>query len=934
MRSIPLLLLCPIILLLPGAATTALAADPAPLTLDERIACRTAVEQVYRRHRIWPPQNPGAKPPLAAVLPQEAVQAQVERTLRLSSALGSEWRRPVTDRELRAELARIWRDTRNPELLRDLSRSLGDDPYLLAECLARPLLVDRLARSYFAAGERSGQALDGWLEERATALPIAGGTRPGDYRDFALPALAEAGAGPVDEWQPTAALPEGVGGISVVWTGSEMIVWGGGRDTGARYDPATDTWRTTAALGAPSARSRHTAVWTGTEMIVWGGCGQSFNFCELGSGGRYDPATDSWAPIASAGALTRRLHTAVWTGTEMIVWGGCRTGSFGNNACEIELGDGGRYDPDADQWTLASTVDEPGPRQFHSAVWTGSEMIVWGGTPNTGPTVGASGGRYHPATDTWSATSLAGAPAPRASHTAVWTGAEMIVWGGCDNSICASGNNPLADGARYDPVTDDWSPVAAAGAPVARTEHTAVWTGGEMIVWGGQGTELARLASGGRYDPAADAWSATPEADAPPGRAGHRAVWTGSEMIVWGQLDEFNRKSGGRYDPATDSWAPTSLNDPRRARERHAAVWTGAEMLVWGGDTIGGGPSGEGDRYDPATDSWTPMSDLGEPANRKHGFSAVWTGTEMIVWGGQSGTSLFETGGRYSPATDSWQPTSTAGAPDARAYAAMAWTGTQMIVWGGATLSAFESASGGRYDPATDGWTATSMVDAPPASTFPSGVWTGDELIVWGGLGGGSDLVTGGRYRPDTDSWTAISTTGAPPGRHFHSAHWTGEEMLIWGGMEGNLDAGTYFADGARYSPALDAWTPIPAAGAPGARIWHASVWTGGELLVWGGCHGPANCGTAYADGGSYSPTTGEWAPTPAASAPSARSKHTGVWTGDRLIVWGGLADSYGSYTTTGGLLGPETSPPPTPSQIFADGFEEGDMSRWSVTAP
>jgi hypothetical protein len=99
--------------------------------------------------------------------------------------------------------------------------------------------------------------------------------------------------------------------------------------------------------------------------------------------------------------------------------------------------------------------------------------------------------------------------------------------------------------------------------------------------------------------------------------------------------------------------------------------------------------------------------------------------------------------------------------------------------------------------------------------------------------------------------------------------------------------------------------------------------------VVWGGCHGPANCGTAYADGGLYSPAAGEWAPVAAASAPSARSSHTGVWTGDRLIVWGGLADSYGSYTTTGGLLALGPS-----AVIFADGFEDGGMDAWSARSP
>ena len=75
------------------------------------------------------------------------------------------------------------------------------------------------------------------------------------------------------------------------------------------------------------------------------------------------------------------------------------------------------------------TNGAPDPREDYTAVWTGSEMIVWGGWD--GFNALDSGGRYNPSTDSWVATSFSGAPAPRANHTAVWTGTEMIVWGGC-----------------------------------------------------------------------------------------------------------------------------------------------------------------------------------------------------------------------------------------------------------------------------------------------------------------------------------------------------------------------------------------------------------------------------------------------------------------------------------------------------------------------
>ena len=57
-------------------------------------------------------------------------------------------------------------------------------------------------------------------------------------------------------------------------------------------------------------------------------------------------------------------------------------------------------------------------------------------------------------------------------------------------------------------------------------------------------------------------------------------------------------------------------------------------------------------------------------------------------------------------------------------------------------------------------------------------------MIVWGGYVGGIGVSnTGGRYNPSTDSWTATSTTNAPAARDFHTAVWTGSEMIVWGGV-------------------------------------------------------------------------------------------------------------------------------------------------------
>src|ERR1044071_2062747 len=144
----------------------------------------------------------------------------------------------------------------------------------------------------------------------------------------------------------------------------------------------------------PSARSGHSAVWTGSEMIVWGGRGAGG--LRLNTGLRYEPATDSWTALTTTGAPPARSgHAAVWTGTEMIVWGGANPA--------VDLNDGGRYDPVSDSWRSLSVSNAPSPRHGFTATWTGSEWIIWGGI--AGANIVNTGARYNPRTDAWTAVS-------------------------------------------------------------------------------------------------------------------------------------------------------------------------------------------------------------------------------------------------------------------------------------------------------------------------------------------------------------------------------------------------------------------------------------------------------------------------------------------------------------------------------------------------
>ena len=331
-------------------------------------------------------------------------------------------------------------------------------------------------------------------------------------------------------------------------------------------------WSQTSQAAAPVERRDHSMVWSGSEIIVWGG--HVGAFAETDTGGRYDPVTDTWSAMSREGVPARSGHTAIMAGNEMFVWGGNTNTGF-------------RYDPGTDTWMAMSTINAPSSRRLNVAIWTGTEMLVWGGASPADQALD-TGGRYDPMTDTWNPMSTENAPSPRVGMAYAWTGAELIVWGGVDSTVAGT---TLTDGARYNPVTDTWTPMAigdATGGP----ELVAAWNGYEMVVWNGGLPSFidgngypAKTATLRMYDPLTDSWRATANLCEPYLGAGEvHAHWTGSRLFVWS-----NDENGGYfYDPASDSWdAIDSFGGPS-ARSGAASAWTGGRFVLWGGQAPSG----------------------------------------------------------------------------------------------------------------------------------------------------------------------------------------------------------------------------------------------------------------------------------------------------------------------------------------------------------
>lgn len=357
---------------------------------------------------------------------------------------------------------------------------------------------------------------------------------------------------------------------------------------------------------------------------------------------------------------------------------------------------------DAGSWSLIPS----GPTNISlPAAWTGREMLVaQGGCCGELGSVNLSA--FNPATGTWR--QLPATPlTSRSGAVGAWTGTEMIIAGGQASADgLAEHAAPAVDGAAWNPATGVWRRIAPMPVPLPEGGFaTAVWTGREMLVWAARsggvdslGQTIPGIQVVLAYNPFTDRWRELPASNLAP-REDPVMVWTGRELVVWGGLS-FRRATaygdGARLDPATNTWRRLPPA-PVPARGLAAAVWSGREVLLWGGAT-GFGPTsqvGQGAAFSPATNTWRalPLS----PLRAKSMPSGVWTGRLFLVVGGAAGATMPVPGpgaAAYNPATNSWTALPIApdypatewgptGPASQRAGAIGAWSGTSAMFVGG-----------------------------------------------------------------------------------------------------------------------------------------------------------------------------------------------------------------------------------------------------------
>jgi class 3 adenylate cyclase len=362
-------------------------------------------------------------------------------------------------------------------------------------------------------------------------------------------------------WMRTGLIGNREGG-SVVWSGKEMLVWGGTLsefDSLARAierDPETRAFYER----NPQVKEQHlrSDLQRRQDLVK-----------DHPYGAAYDPSANSWQPLPDGPLEVRRRHSSVWITPEMIVWGGV-------SASGSPLADGAAFDPSSGKWRPLPAAPLAGGADS-VAVSNGQEMLVWV-TSNDGATAGTDTAAYDPVANTWRP--LARSPVSnRENPRGVWTGREMVIWPGS-----------AAEGAAYNPQTNTWRSISTPNEIGSTPSDGITWTGSEVVFLDSQLGRGKSDGSGVAYRPANGAWRRV--ALAPNhGEPLAFSIWSGKDLLAWVQADgSASKVKGAAYNPKSNTWRSLGKHafydqplptDAGIWDERYEAVSTGDQALIW-----------------------------------------------------------------------------------------------------------------------------------------------------------------------------------------------------------------------------------------------------------------------------------------------------------------------------------------------------------------
>ncbi|MEN9826129.1 MAG: hypothetical protein RI953_1874 [Pseudomonadota bacterium] len=773
----------------------------------------------------------------------------------------------------------------------------------------------------------------------------------------------------VTDFSPTPRANAGVSGrrITTVTPSRNLVAVFGGENNGTPiadggiYDISTNAWISMQGEGAPSPRIKPSVHFiSDTEVLVWGGLARTdlgYEFA-LGDGAIYNMTTHQWRKMSEVQAPSPRYgHVGIWSGgntPEFVVLGGARPG-------DVFLDSGARYSPATDTWlptpsltipASGSTPEKRGEFAFAGSVHTRldnqlnqkGKIIVFGGKAGRGEFL-RKGFVFDLDSNSVSQQRIGLAPISGVAdlylnptvfvdgdgsstkhHFFVVAGSASEISSDIEPRILIAqyhdGQVKTDDGTNYTYTSLDktflspWlSWYTSGGKPIYTCcEDWLAFNdnNGKTFVMNGTVTHDSSVYTTVQTSTLASGRTINATTQVPQSKLFQSFNITydaGTNNFTFGRID-------GQPNNATSN----RPNGPNGIFDVNEPVWdTISKQLIFYGarstDTInakdalsgwytaGATQNLGGWLYNTASKTWNQLPmETGSLVSR---FSAP----NFLLNG-----KFFQLGGYRAE-----------GSPAAYVYKFDGImidhrsnpTATPTALLNTSTAIDFD------YSPLSD-WTKSSFNGASTCQNTD-----GTKLMFVGGKRLSTRTVT------DVDATTAhtqkqvildstttppslsyASATDSPGVRHLPTVVSTNMGCFVWGGysapgttlsntVEEIADASAPLANGALFDFSSGNWSPSASTGAPSARLAAHGVWTGSEVLVWGGLTAPRmnlDSDVVAPKGVSlYNPTTNQWRSLPAtAEEPRFRATERPVWTGRHMFLWKSRNQDYTWYFTHG----------------------------------
>jgi hypothetical protein len=357
-----------------------------------------------------------------------------------------------------------------------------------------------------------------------------------------------------------------------VWTGKEMLVWDSPRRMLA-LDPENNAWRTIAMTLPRGRISPQRLLRSpsGTVLAVYWAIDKNTQLCfdryspnperwkRVAAFDRKVFRDEDGKPYETFDTTNNGKKTT-WFNLEIAgmaaVPEGAVTivGSGQRQAMGVFVGDDGKS-------RLISRRDAP---KCHAA-WDDTAVYAFGDKVlcySYAHVISNMWGVWDAKKDTWSKPEKCDR---RYAFSHCQLGDEVYIFGGAESSAFGW---IKTDGAIYSFSKAKWRPLPMQDGPSARRDGVMCSTGKKILLWGGDRQPGNRMQNVPfnlplnrpmAFDPAKQMWETMPSQGEPPARCYCQAVWTGKEMIVWGgrcnSLHRYRRAVGGyAYDPETGRW--------------------------------------------------------------------------------------------------------------------------------------------------------------------------------------------------------------------------------------------------------------------------------------------------------------------------------------------------------------------------------------------